>query len=142
MTAQRKTRQQLEADLVSLRAEFQQSADANRARMYSAEHEMRAAQEREKATRAQFDDLKERLAFLETENARLNGYLERVREDDTVREELVTVGEPGGEQHLVPKRKHAPPRQYVQAPTMVMGDGDGAYTNHRRQQKPRHWVTY
>lgn len=56
---------------------------------------------REKDTREQFADLKKRLHNSEMEVARLNGYLARVREDDVVREDLVTVGEPGGEQRML-----------------------------------------
>jgi hypothetical protein len=38
----------------------------------------------------------------------MRGYLKRVQEDDVVREELVPIGDPQGEQQLVPKRKPTP----------------------------------
>src|SRR5258708_40257631 len=55
--------------------------------------------------RQQFGDLKKRLYDSELENQRLRGYVQRVQEDDTVREELVVTGDPDGERAMVPKRK-------------------------------------
>lgn len=98
------------------------------------------AQEREKEAREQFADLKKRLHTSEMEVARINGYLARVREDDTVREDLVTVGEPGGEQRMVPKRKpeYLGNREpdYSLAECMTT-DGYG-----RDRKKPKHWIEY
>jgi hypothetical protein len=71
------------------------------------------AEERVAEYQRRFDDLKVRLQGALAANEYIRGYLARVGEDDTVREELITTGEPGGEQQFVPKRR-----------------------------KPRHWVTY
>lgn len=98
-----------------------------------------AAQEREKATRKQFDDLKFRLHNSEMEVARLNGYLSRVREDDVVREELVTIGDPEGGQRLVPKRK--PEFLGNREPRMTDLCAGESYGYHNRA-KPKHWIEY
>jgi seryl-tRNA synthetase len=105
---------------------------------------MHQALEREKETRAQFVDLKERLANAESENQRMRGYLARVQEDDVVREELVPVGDPGGEQQLVPKRKptifHGQ-NPYQSAQCNSVGDAVD-YLRGGEKRRPRHWVTY
>ena len=99
-----------------------------------------AWEKREKETRAQFADLKERLSNAEMENQRLRGYLARVQEDDVVREELVTTGDPDGEQQLQPKRKHS----RFEAPSQYSEFGDMASSGYieRDRRKPKHWVTY
>ena len=65
-------------------------------------------------------ELKERVAHQTVTIATLRGYVERVKEDDVVREELVTtgaVGDPCGETQIVPKRKHAIlPEDYISPP--------------------------
>lgn len=100
------------------------------------------AETEEKRTKAQFGDLKERLFNAETDNQRLRGYIARVQEDDTVREELVATGDPAGEQRLVPKRKsilfEAPDnygRPGVDHHNLRGYDAD-------RVHPKRHWVTY
>jgi chromosome segregation ATPase len=107
------------------------SADARRWRAAVNEREKEIA-----AVREQFADLKKRLHDAEVENARLNGYLARVREDDAVREELVTVGEPGGEQRLVPKRRYEPLASPPE-PIEFLRDQYG-----RSREKPKHWIEY
>lgn len=91
------------------------------------------------------DDLKTRLATAELENARLRGYVARVQEDDVVREDLITTGEPDGEQRLVPKRE---PTRFA-APDHLSGERyhggeDQSLGLTRREPRPprRHWVTY
>lgn len=101
------------------------------------------ADEREKIIsekNRQITDLKERLVNAESENQRMRGYIQRVQEDDVVREETVTIGDPNGEQQMVPKRKHqmfATPNSYSDA-----GMEQSGYDRYRDQRKSKHWVTY
>jgi len=94
-------------------------------------------------TMANNAELKERVAHQTVTIATLRGYVERVKEDDVVREELVTtgaVGDPCGETQIVPKRKHAIlPEDYISPPRSTpMG-----YADHQRERTPRkHWVNY
>ena len=90
-----------------------------------------------------FADLKERLSNAEMENQRLRGYIARVQEDDTVREELITTGDPDGEQRMVPKRKptlFVEPNQYG----TFGSDSGNTYLDRIRDDraKPKHWITY
>lgn len=130
-----KTRAQLEAEIVKLRDE------------HGAEHRQRcAAEAREHETRAQFADLKERLALSEAEVQRMGGYISRVQEDDVVREPLVQVGDTDGDQQLVPKRKPTRffPIQLVGQPLggQAMAADFNDYEQRRRPVPKRHWVTY
>lgn len=100
-----------------------------------------AALVREKATRAQFDDLKQRLALAESLNQRMRGYIDRVQEDDVVREDLIKVGDPDGPEQLVPKRKpthFSEPSPFGEAGCTQATDG---YMR-RERKPPKHWVTY
>lgn len=102
-----------------------------------------AAEEREKQTRAQFDDLKERLAGAESENQRMRGYIQRVQEDDTVREELLTVGDPEGERHMVPKRKST--RFNAPTPYSNTGEIDHSFLyrdDSEPRRKAKNWIAY
>jgi Spy/CpxP family protein refolding chaperone len=134
-----KTRTELEAAIAQL------STDYGRMRQACADEveKRQRAEAREKETRVQFDDLKQRLVTAEFENQRMRGYLQRVQEDDVVREELVKVGDPEGECHLVPKRKptgFAPPVHFpLPAHNMV---SDGSMYHDRSRQKPKHWIAY
>lgn len=99
------------------------------------------------ASRADFLEIKQRLLAAELANERLRGYLARVQEDDIVREELVTIGEPDGEQQLKPKRKHTAfpdVAQLSDARTDVSSPAMGAdrFYRERATQKPRCWVNY
>lgn len=98
------------------------------------------AETAEKETHEQFADLKKRLHNAEMEVARLTGYISRVREDDTVREELVTIGDPEGEQRMVPKRKH----EYLgnREPDISMSHMMGKYDRYGERKKPKHWIEY
>lgn len=105
--------------------------------------------ERDQAERAykesceQIDDLKERLAYAESENQRMRGYIERVQEDDTVREELVKTGDPQGEERLVPKRRStifAP--QFTAVPPDGRRTADFSFERGAINTRRRHWVTY
>lgn len=104
----------------------------------AAETNARAA---EKVAQDQFADLKKRLFDSEMERQRLVGYTQRVQEDDVVREDLVTVGEPGGEQRMVPKRKSAAPfstMDYREVNQMTP-----TYDQYGRERvKPKHWIEY
>lgn len=83
----------------------------------------------------QFKDLKRRLHESETENARLRGYVQRVQEDDVVREDLVATGDPNGHQRLVPKRRHSLPYDQATPDDMYHNMGLG-------REKPKHWIEY
>lgn len=87
----------------------------------------------------QFDDLKTRLQTAESENQRMRGYIQRVQEDDTVREELIAVGDPQGEQRMVPKRK--PTTFETPSDYSELNRPNGMYYE-RDRPKPRHWITY
>lgn len=96
-----------------------------------------AAEARVEETHSQFADLKKRLHTAETEVSRLNGYIARVREDDTVREELVTIGDPDGERRMVPKRKH----EYLGAHAADTNCFE-TMNSYRDRPKPKHWIEY
>lgn len=89
-------------------------------------------------------ELKERIAHQTVTIATLRGYIERVKEDDVVREELVTtgaVGDPCGETQIVPKRKHAIlPEDYISPPSRSMPMDYADQQRERTQRK--HWVNY
>lgn len=137
MIIKRQTREQLEATIADLRA------CNEHARM-----ELKAAQQVGLELRKKLDEVKESLALAEAELQRAGGYIQRVQEDDVVREELVTVGEIGAEQQLVPKRKptffpilQQAPLPYGRSQLMheVM---NGCSAIGERPGKHRHWVTY
>lgn len=121
-------------------SEMKQRYDQSREQIRDAEISKARAHEETKEARGQFADLKKRLHNSEMEVARLNGYLARVREDDVVREDLVTVGEPGGEQRMVPKRKpeHLGNREEHHSIHDLMTDGGYG----RERKKPKHWIEY
>lgn len=102
------------------------------------------ASERERVSvdlRDKNSDLKKRLSGAEQENQRMRGYIQRVQEDDTVREELVAIGDLGGETQLVPKRKRTEfpsPNQY----TDFTPDNHLYIDQGRRERNTKHWVTY
>lgn len=138
-----KSRAQLEAKIVELEATLAQArGDLGQARLARAEIDKREAE-----TRAQFADLKERLVTAEANNQRMRGYIERAQEDDIAREELVTTGDPAGEQQLVPKRKHV---LFCQPTPYSVIDGrldservyDARYGQAGSRQQPKHWVRY
>lgn len=116
--------------------------DGHISRRKAAECDMRSAIEREKETRAQFDALKSLLATAEAENQRMRGYIQRVQEDDVVREDLVTVGDPEGEQHFVPKRKPTPFQAPSAYPLLDTAEGGASVGSYRERVRPKHWVAY
>ena len=94
-------------------------------------------------TRGMFDDLKAKLHRSEIENARKEGILERVRADDLVREEVITVERPDGPPMLVPKRDI----QVFNAPPMMNYDGINTESGlwHGRDTpawRKKHWTAY
>jgi hypothetical protein len=132
-----KTRAELEATIAQL------SADHGRMRQACVDEveKRKQGEAREKETRAQFDDLKQRLVTAEFDNQRMRGYLARVQEDDVVREELIKIGDLEGECRLVPKRKPTAfeqPGQFQLSREMA----SHPYGDRVHQPKPRHWVTY
>lgn len=104
------------------------------------------AAEREKqvaSIREQFDDLKVRLQAAEIANQFMRGYLSRVQEDDVVREELITTGDPDGEQRMIPKRKPTGfPRPDDFAEPRRPTDMGGYVSYEDRNRKAKHWITY
>lgn len=124
--------------LQSTIAELTERVDQRAKALREANDAKNAAVDREKETREQFADLKKRLHNSEMEVARINGYLARVREDDTVREELLTVGEPDGQQRLVPKRKP----EYLGNRQERESMHDMLIDDYGRKQKPKHWIEY
>lgn len=133
----------LQAEIATLR----QRSDSNYENGAQWKAKAETAEASLKESRSHFADLKERLSNSEMENQRLRGYIARVQEDDTVREELVTVGEPDGEQRMVPKRKptvferpsdFSEPRNHNQE---LSDFGFGRNPN-RDRKPPRHWITY
>lgn len=106
--------------------------------------ELDNATAREKTAGDRLNDLKTRLATSEADNQRMRGYIARVQEDDVVREELVSIGEPDGEQQLVPKRKPTPfsePNAYSAMGECVT-EGRMYHGDQSQRRKPKHWVTY
>jgi chromosome segregation ATPase len=136
------TRAKLQNVIDDIRKELEEQ----RSRRQAAESEMRSAHEAAKQARAQFADLKERLANAEAENQRMRGYIARVQEDDVVREELILVGEADGEQRLAPKRKattFGAPDAYQHFTASRDEEFSGmACGRIERRGKPRHWITY
>lgn len=110
-----------------------------RARLSETQERCREFKEGAEATHKQFADLKERLHNSEMECSRLNGYMSRVREDDTVREDLITVGEPGVNERLVPKRKAEMPPMMM---STAMIDENYSQNGYGITRKPKHWVNY
>lgn len=105
--------------------------------------ERNATMEHNKQLRTSLDDVKQRLAFSEAEVQRMGGYISRVQEDDVVREPLIQVGEPDGEQQLVPKRK---PTRFAELRSISHGGGammaTASYDDGRDRKPRRHWVNY
>lgn len=99
-------------------------------------------------SRGHFADLKTRLLAAETANQYMRGYLARVQEDDVVREDLMTVGDPDGEQHMVPKRKPTAfprPSDFGEPPgnePSLYSENYDTYGNRRQRKTPKHWISY
>lgn len=128
-----KTRAELQALIDSLEAtQHGYWKDVNEARQAAA-----AAREETKEVREQFADLKRRLHESEVQNARLNGYADRVHEDDIVRDGFVEVEDEQGKRQ-VPKR---PSRAVLyQADEHVGRDFYDQSTG--RTKRRTHWTSY
>jgi|SRR5215469_683938 len=97
----------------------------------------------EKETRAQFNDLKTRLAELTSRYDRLAGYVDRVHEDDGVREDLIPTGDVERAPHLIPKRKVVRPERMPDVQSLSLHNDPLSYSRSRDEHfEPRHWVTY
>jgi hypothetical protein len=117
--------------------------DRAEARYEEARERAVGAEKRVKEVTDQFNDLKQRLLTAEQANQFMRGYLARVQEDDTVREELLTIGDPDGEQHMVPKRKPTRFERPSDFTTLSASDQFGSgYISHDERRKPKHWITY
>ena len=128
----RKTIKQLQDDIHSLNLRLHEKEDQKE----KTRVERDKALQSEKKTREQFDDLKQRILSLETDNARLNGYVARVHEDDIVRDGMIEIEDQNGKR-LVPKR----PKPLVPSYTEVYNaayDGVLPYGN----EKKTHWTSY
>ena len=118
-----------------------QAQQARESRDTAIEDRRKAIAERDE-TRRQFADLKERLHEGEIENARLNGYLLRVREDDRAADghEVLNLG--NGETAVVPNR----PDPNAFTPGGYPGRGyeaeAGTLVNRREEKRRVHWVNY
>lgn len=134
----RQTRAQLEARI----AELEEAGRDGLAVRENLRKHLAESRDREKQTRSQFDDLKTRLAQSEAEVQRMGGYIARVQEDDVVREELITTGDPAGQQQLVPKRKHEPFGEMRRVSSRNFVHDGGGYMSAESRQPPKHWVTY
>lgn len=115
-----------------------EARDARRER-----HEIKEQADKDCAeARKEHSDLKERLYNSEMENQRLRGYISRVQEDDTVREDLIATGDPDGETQMVPKRKST----IFHRPSDVTDFGEraqsGIYGYRDGPPRPRHWISY
>lgn len=89
--------------------------------------------------RNRVDELKEARFDLEQRVARYEGYLDRVMEDDHVREPLVATGNED-DQQLVPIRKHRS-RGVMMAPQSD-GCADEMFATRSATQRKKHWVRY
>lgn len=99
-----------------------------------------AAEEETKKTRANFNDLKTRLHNAELETSRLNGYMQRVREDDNVADPLIEIIDASGT-HRVSKRWPSNSMQFGAASNNAAGN-DYITDNYGNRQKKEHWITY
>lgn len=113
------------------------------------EWQERARAAEKKRDEAFFDmlDLKQRLLSSERSAEFMRGYLARVVEDDTVREDLVATGDPEAPS-LQPKRKPFTETGLSRFPRQEdfsyprNRDPDIGYAAENRAKKPRHWITY
>lgn len=127
------------AAVVALNSKLQDELDEIRLKLY---HERDVQLKELSQARADFADLKRRLLAADSANQFMRGYLARVAEDDTVREELLTVGDPNGEQRLVPKRKPTSFPRPSDFTEPVDLDRNRRYFNEGDRPKPRHWIIY
>lgn len=130
----------LTAELDALKKNY----DVSRTQLSDAKSELSGARERAAQLVKQFDDLKRRVSDAEMENQRLRGYVQRVQEDDVVREELITTGDPEGEQRMVPKR--SPTRFEQPSQCSPVGELDDRFyrslNNDEPRRKSKHWISY
>lgn len=127
----RKTIKDIEAELVRVSGQ----RDANYEKYREAAGRASTAEEALKESRSHFGDLKKRLHDSEAELARLRGYLDRVHEDDVVRDGMVDITDESGTRQ-VPKRPPPMMRGYSE-PMAVTG-----YDQFGRQKKSTHWTSY
>lgn len=130
----------LRADLADAAAELEKVREHANNNGNAATRWSKVAKEHEESIK----DLKERLANAEASNEFMRGYLARVQEDDTVREDLITVGDPEGESTLTPKRKGTAflrPNDYREDRDRVSGIM-GSSERWRDPPRRKHWVTY
>jgi septal ring factor EnvC (AmiA/AmiB activator) len=126
----RKTIKQLEIELTGARELASNNYDRGQQWRTKAEQAEAALKE----SRSHFADLKERLQTAETELARLRGYMDRVHEDDIVRDGMIEIEDENGKR-LVPKR---PPQM-----RSVSNSGMDAFINHSSTSRKRtHWTSY
>lgn len=121
-----------------LETELKDQSDRNdelRKELYAARDERNQAHREVKDVRDNFADLKRRLSEAESELARMRGYMQRVHEDDIVRDGMVEIEDERGKR-MVPKRPHP-------MATPMMNDGfDVSYDSYGRPKKSTHWTSY
>lgn len=91
-------------------------------------------------TRANFDELEERLSFAERELSRLNGYLDRVYDADIARDGPVTIEEMGLSRSE--PRWPEPRRSMIESPAIARAAEPHNYNNRPTSARRRHWTSY
>jgi hypothetical protein len=133
------------AQIKQLRAELAANNSSSIEIITKQRAEINEQQKWRKEAEKEIADLKERLVTAESANQMMRGYIARVQEDDVVREELVAVGDPTGEQSLMPKRK---PRMFTEPSPFMSSQGDEMATMSRyahgygERPRPKHWIRY
>jgi PHD/YefM family antitoxin component YafN of YafNO toxin-antitoxin module len=123
-----------QASMFKAQVEVTQKAYAEEKKQHEAEYSRRITAERElNETRKQFADLKERLHNAELTNARNDGYLQRVREDDNVADPLVETEGPEGKR-MVSKRHPGN--------MLIVNPQDEYFHSMNRDNSRKHWVNY
>ena len=113
-------------------ASYRTALESSREETRRAENLYRTARQSEEEARKQFADLKERLLNAETETARLKGYLERVHEDDIVRDGFVEIEDEKGKRKVPMRPSH---RQSFRPEVNIAYGMDDC-------QRRTHWTNY
>lgn len=124
-----KTRKPSYAELEATITDLRQRVAAANTRAAEADKEV-------KETRVLFVELKDRLLTAEKDLARLNGYLDRVAEDDAVRDGFIEVDTPNGKRHA-PKR----PPPFVRCAPEERAWDNLLDRDHSRPRRPS-WPNY
>lgn len=129
---------QLRAALDKIDVVTRERDEAVRLRMEAAAAR-RTAEETVIKTREHFNDLKERLHNAEMETSRLNGYMQRVREDDNVADPLVPVTDGSGTRQV---SKRWPSNGMANSYGLQNAGCDYQHQAYGETKKREHWITY